>query len=85
MFIRFNKETGLLTGWGDTKAELPLRKGESAAELTVKPSGDDYEAYLYSENQIVSNPSFVVPAPSRDLAKEIDDLKSEMKKLKSPL
>ena len=81
--VRYNTETGLLSGWADSKAEaktLIAREGENVAILdSAKPDADDYEYFIYLEGQLFPS-SKKMP---RDLGAEIDELKARIEKLES--
>lgn len=86
--IRYNTESYLLSGWEEDEAkfsELIARQGEKVALLPLpKPDVDDYEYYLYIDGELIDNPDKQPqqPEPVRDLAKELDELKAEVEKLK---
>ncbi len=77
-YLRYNKKTGLLTGWDKDKARLPLVKGEAITEVSNKPQGDDYEAYNY-KNDILAYIGKPTRPTRRNLAKELDSLAARVK------
>ena len=83
--IRYNLETGLLSGWTDIEAEfgdLQPREREDVAVLDIiKPDVSDYEELAFIKDGLA--PSGKKPLqPVRDLATEIDELRAEIEKLK---
>lgn len=76
LWIRYDKQIRILTGWADKKADLSLRKGEAVASLSIaKPDIDDYELYCFIGGKLVDS-SKRLP---RNLATEFDDLKTKLK------
>lgn len=77
--IRYNIETGQLSGWTDNETEdLIARDGEAIEVIDIpKPDVDDYEYCYYRDGALV----VVEPQPARDPLAEIDDLRMRVKKL----
>lgn len=74
--IRYNKNSGLLTGWGN---DVKARNNTEAIVTLVgnKPDNDDYENYRYTGSKLA--PSGKISP--RNLAKELDELKEKVAKL----
>ena len=77
--VRYNKKTGLLTGWKEGV------KARSDAENVVtmdiaKPNSDDYENYCYIGGKLVASGK-PLPIARRDPIAEIDELKARLDSL----
>ena len=80
--VRYSKETGILSGWAtETEIEfatLEARMDEDVAVLDIaKPNVDDYEYFIYQDEQL--KPSGKLPPdPLRDPLAEIDEIKAKI-------
>lgn len=86
--IRYNTTTKELTGWwgnrhGNHEVKLKNRPNEVMVELDIGIPDKPLGAWLLDNGKLIPNPSYVEPEPPRDLAKEIDELKADIEKLKT--
>lgn len=84
--IRYNKNTKELTGWwgsrfGNHEVKLKNRPGEAMAEVDMGIPDKSLEAWLFDGTVLIPNPTYVNPAPPRNLLAEIDELKKAVKVL----
>ncbi len=84
--IRYKKDTGVITASASSPefmgGHLKPKIGEKIALLDI-PSPEEMRALIYDEatKTLVNNPAYTKFLP-RDLAAEIDELKTEIKILK---
>ena len=83
--IRYIKGTGILTGWwgdrhGNEAVKLKNRSNEAMTILDIPVPGKSPDAWLFDEQtqSLVVNPSYVEPAPPRNLQTEIDELQAKL-------
>ncbi len=85
--IRYNKNTGEVTGWwgnrfGNKKVKLKNRPDETIVMLDISIPDKPPKAWLFDGMKLISNPDYVEPEPARDPLAEIDKLWEEIRKLK---
>ena len=84
--IRYNKNSKRLTGWwgsrfGNEEVKLKNRPDEVIVMLDIPVPSKDLDAWLFDADKLIPNPSYKEPKPSRDLLKEVDELKARLNKI----
>jgi len=88
--IVYNKTTGRITAWNMDENQQGNLRPKEGQELVVwdteVPDGktDSYFADVKNK-KIKLNPDYVPPAPARDLAVEIDEIKEDVEGIKEIL
>lgn len=79
--IRYDVETGILSGWEDNADAfdtLQPRQGERTTSLDMpKPDADDYEDFKFENGQLRNSPK----PKERNLFAELDGLKERVEEL----
>ena len=87
--IRYIKTNGKVTAWCANKSRFgKLDRGRSEETTTILdiPIPDKpLKAWLYNNGtqSLVANPDYIKPAPPKDFAAEIDELRARLGKLES--
>ncbi len=81
--IRYNRNTKEVTGWwgdrfGNKKVKLKNRPDEAIVMLDISIPDKLLGAWLFGGDKLIPNPDYIEPEPPRDLAKEIDGLKTRL-------
>lgn len=88
--IRYDVNTKVLTGWwadrhvgGEIK--LKNRPEERIILLDIPIPDKPLDAWLFdnASKSLMPNPNYTEPIPKRDLAAEMDDLRTRVKKLEN--
>ena len=85
--IRYNKTTKELTGWwgnrhGNHDVKLRNRPNERIVLLDIPIPHKPLGAWLCDGKKLTPNPDYAEPTPPRDLLKEIDELRAEIREMK---
>lgn len=81
--IRYDKGTKVLTGWwssrlGNHKGKLKNRPNEAIVKLDIPIPDKPLGAWLCDGENLAPNPNYIEPLPSRDLAKEVDEINERL-------
>ena len=85
--ITYKNNSKVLTGWtGDEQTfdDIKYPADEAVAILDIPIPVKSANAWLFDEitKTLIAKPAYIEPLLARDLAKEIDGLKAEIKSLK---